>query len=435
MPSERVLVGGGISYDNTQVSATYQPYYKFTTSDNYVWNTDIVYSSTSYSLIDGTPRNKHYVNNLFTGVLPYQNSFDSSYYKYSLLPDRYQAALSNAKAYFNFGLPVVLTKYRMYNAFATNVIGNLSYDNLESDMGNQTPQDWNLAGTNDGITWTTIDSRTNQAKFPNATSRLAKNCSYSEYTIAGASAYKAYRLIVTLGGRTASSCDKSGCLYKSFQIGEMQLWGYESPDTPCELHGGYTLFPTVKYLNSSGTTLAESFNMGSRVSSFARAFSNFGFRFRRGTDDASFPNGNSGLSPLNNYNAMYYSGWGPFGWTPVGNIAGIGYVDFGVGVTLSSYNMTSGGGSAQFGNNSRIRCIQAWTLYGSNNNSTWTTIDNRSGITNNNISTISNYAIASPSSYRYYKIEIKDGAGGYTGKSGSFYDVVINSLQFIGCVS
>jgi hypothetical protein len=435
MPSERILVGGGTTYDNTQVNATYQPYYKFTTSDNYVWNTDILYSSTTYSLLDGNPRNKNYVNNLFTGILPYQNSFDLSYYKHSIFPETYQSSLSDVKAYFSFGLPVVLTKYRMYNAFATGVVGNLYDNTIENDMGNQTPQDWNLAGTNDGITWTTIDSRTNQAKFPNATSRLAKNCSYSEYTITGAAAYKNYRLIVTKGGRTATSCNKNGCVYKAFQIGEMQLWGYESPDTPCELHGGYTLFPTAKYLNSSGTVLTEAFIAGSRVSSFARAFSNFGFRFRSSNDTASFPNGFSPRNPLNNYDYMYHSGWGPFGWISVGSTASTGYLDFGVGVTLSSYNMTSGGGQAQHGNNSRIRCIQAWTLYGSNNNSTWTTIDNRSVITNNNLSTISNYSITSPSSYRYYKMEIKDGAGGYSDKGGSYYDVIINSLQFIGYVS
>jgi hypothetical protein len=431
MPSERILVGGGAAYDNTQVSSTYQPYYKFTTSDNFIWNNDILYSLTAYSLLDGNPRTKNYVNNLFTGILPYQNSFDLSYYKHSMFPATYQASLSNVKAYFSFGLPVVLTKYRMYNAFATGVVGNLYDNSIENDMGNQTPQDWNLDGTNDGITWTTIDSRTNQSKFPNATSRLAKNCSYSEYTISGAAAYKNYRLIVTKGGRTATACDKSGCVYKAFQIGEIQLWGYESPTTPCELHGGYILFPTAKYLNSSGATLTESFNINNRVSSFARAFSNFGFRFRRNTEESAFTNGNSLISPLNYYNGLYGSGWGPFGWIRVGNIADTGYLDFGVAVTLSSYKMTSGGGVG----GGRTRCIQAWTLYGSNNNSTWTTIDNRSGITNNNTTDIFNYTITSPASYRYYKMEIKDGAGGYSDKGGSYYDVIINSLQFVGYVS
>lgn len=436
MPTERILVGGGTAYDNTQISATYQPYYKFTTSDNYLWNTELI-NYTSYgitsTLIDGTNKGKNYVNNLFTGILPYQSLFDS-YYKNSMKGGS-TGIVSSSKAYFSFGLPVVLTKYRMYNAFGAGVVGNLFNDTIENDMGNQTPQDWNLAGTNDGVTWTTIDSRSSQAKFPNATDKLAKNCSYSEYAIATPSAYKSYRLIVTKGGRTSTNSDKSGIYYNAFQIGEIQLLGYESPTTPCELHGGYTLFPTAKYLNSSGTVLTETAGTTHR-SSFARAFSNFGFRYSAsyGSNFPIFPATNSGLSPFYKYFYALYSSWGQFGWTSVGNIAGTGYLDFGVSVTLSSYNMTSGafGQSNQYPRN---YCLTAWTLYGSNDNSTWTTLDNRSDITNNNVYTIFNYAISSPEPFRYYKMELKGGAKTEFDKSGSYYDTSVNSLQFIGCVS
>lgn len=422
MPTERILVGGGTDYDNTQVSAAYQPYYKFTTSDNFIWNEDGnrwnvgyngPYNNTQY--IDGTLKGINYVNNLFNGVVPYQNIFDS-YYKNSInlfgpinSGNNQSLSVSSSKAYFSFGLPVVLTKYRMYNAFGEGVFGNSYGAVIGSDMGNQTPQDWNLAGTNDGVTWTTIDSRTNQAKFPNATSRLAKDCSYSEYAIASASAYKTYRLIVTKGGRSATECNKSGCKYDAFQIGEIQLLGYESPTTPCELHGGYTLFPTAKYLNGSGGLLTEPAGTDAK-SSFARAFSNRGF-----------------ARPLSSYYSVYSfyviyltSFWGSFS-VAQNTIADTGYLDFGVAVTLSSYNMTSGS-------------IKAWTLYGSNNNSTWSIIDDRSNVTGNNSSTIYNYTISSPGSYRYYKMEIKGGQI-FSNKSGTYYTVQINALQFIGSVS
>jgi len=435
MPSERVLVGGGTTYDNTQVSATYQPYYKFTTSDNFINNTDNLnyagYGSTS-TLIDGTNKGINYVNNLFTGILPYQSIYDS-YYKNGMTGGS-SGNVSSSKAYFGFGLPVVLTKYRMYNAFGTGVVGNLFGSTIENDMGNQTPQDWNLAGTNDGATWTTIDTRTAQTKFPNATSKLAKNCSYSEYTISGGNAYKSYRLIVTKGGRTATSSNKSGSFYNAFQIGEIQLLGYESPTTPCELHGGYTLFPTAKCLNGSGTVLTETSGTTHR-SSFARAFSNFGFRYNYAVSDWSlFPNAQYSGSSLNKYYNSSQSGWGPFGWTRVGTTAATGYIDFGVSVTLSSYNMTSGA-YAHPTVSPRSYCLTAWTLYGSNDNSTWTTLDNRSGITSNNYSNIFNYTIASPTSFRYYKMEIKAGASTTSDKSGTFYDTEVNSLQFIGYVS
>jgi hypothetical protein len=328
----------------------------------------------------------------------------------------------------------------MYNAFASGIAGYWpGGGGIENDMGNQTPQDWNLAGTNDGFTWTTIDSRTAQAKFPNATSRLAKNCSYSEYAISGGNAYKSYRLIVTKGGRTSTSCDKGGCYYNAFQIGEIQLLGYESPTTPCELHGGYTLFPTAKCITSSGSTLTESAGMYSYRSGFSKVFSNLGFRYPV-TGGAAFPKTNSYnelYNPIGLYNNNFSSsGWGPFGEIPTANIADTGYIDFGAAVILTSYNMTSGSTKNGIYPSGRSYCLTAWTLSGSNDISTWTTLDNRSGITNNNYSNIYNYTISSPASYRYYRIQIKAGSTTFSGKSGVYaYDAVLNSLQFIGYVS
>ena len=73
----------------------------------------------------------------------------------------------------------------------------------------------------------------------------------------------------------------------------------------------------------------------------------------------------------------------------------------------------------------------AWTLYGSSNNSAWTSIDNRTEIVNNSISS---YAIASPASYRYYKMELKNGST-FIGKGGSGYTIQVNGLQFMGIIT
>jgi hypothetical protein len=137
---------------------------------------------------------------------------------------------------------------------------------------------------------------------------------------------------------------------------------------------------------------------------------------------------------LNKYYYASQSAWGPFGWTRTGNTASTGYLDFGVAVTLSSYNMTSGINS-QPSYQPRNNCLTAWTLYGSNDNSTWTTLDNRSGITSNNAANTYKYTIGSPVSYRYYKMDIKGGATTTSDKSGSYYDAAVNSLQFVGYVS
>ena len=74
----------------------------------------------------------------------------------------------------------------------------------------------------------------------------------------------------------------------------------------------------------------------------------------------------------------------------------------------------------------------AWTLYGSSNNSTWASIDNRTGISNNN--SLVNYAVASPASYRYYKMELKNGQT-YSGKGGSGYTIQVYGLQFMGIIT
>jgi len=414
------LVGGGTTYDNTQVNVQYRPYYKFTTSDNFVWNSDLV-SGEAYSIIDGTAKQQYYVNDLFTGVLPYQNPWDSHY------KNNFDRTVSNKKAYFSFGLPVVITKYRMYNAFGENVYGNTNNNNntISTNMADETPQDWTLSGSNDQINWTTIDTRTSQTRFPYATDRLAKNCSYSEYTVTGASAYKIYRLVVTKGGRSSRNTKSGVVLYENvFQIGEIQLWGYESPETPCELHGGYTLFPSLKYLNSSGTILTETAGTAYKTG-FPKAFSDFGMRFKflysSFSSNISIPtNGTNGNGPFEKYVYIFQSSWGPF-TVGTGVIANTGYLDFGVAVTISSYNMRANTGTSG-----------AWTLYGSSDNSTWTSIDNRTGITNND--SILNYAIASPASYRYYKMELKNGAT-FSGKSGTGYTIQVNGLQFMGTIT
>lgn len=421
MPTERALVGGGTTYDNTQVSSQYRPYYKFSTSDNNIWNTDLI-SASVYSIIDGTAKSGNYINDLFTGVLPYQNPWDSHYKNVT------GVAVETKKAYLNFGLPVVITKYRMYNAFGENVYGitNSLNGTVSTNMADETPQDWTLSGSNDQINWTTIDTRTSQTRFPYATDRLAKNCSYSEYTVTGASAYKIFRLIITKGGRSSVNT-KSGVVYliNGFQIGEIQLWGYESPETSCELHGGNNLFPSAKYLNSSGTILTETAGTAFKTG-FPKAFSDFGIRSRKIAapyDGTIIPtNATNAASPFKYYfdGKIFESSWGPF-TVGVGVIADTGYLDFGVAVTLTSYNMINANVNSG-----------AWTLYGSNNNSTWTSIDNRTGISNNN--SLANYAIASPASYRYYKMELKNGAT-FSGKGGSGYTIQIYGLQFIGIVT
>ncbi|SDD05234.1 DUF4998 domain-containing protein [Niabella drilacis] len=71
------------------------------------------------------------------------------------------------------------------------------------------PKNWNLAGSNDGITWTTLDTRVNQS-FPNRTQTI-------KFVTDNSSAYTYYRLNIT-----ANNNDNTGL----FQCTEWRLLQY-----------------------------------------------------------------------------------------------------------------------------------------------------------------------------------------------------------------
>ena len=55
--------------------------------------------------------------------------------------------------------------------------------------GRELPKNWTLLGSNDGESWTTLDTRTNQADTANSDTRT--------YAIANTTAYMYYRLNIT----------------------------------------------------------------------------------------------------------------------------------------------------------------------------------------------------------------------------------------------
>ena len=65
------------------------------------------------------------------------------------------------------------------------------------------------------------------------------------------------------------------------------------------------------------------------------------------------------------------------------------------------------------------RCPTAWTLEGSNNGSSWTTLDTKSGISSTSTwtrySTGVKFIISAPASYSYYRLTITANSGTYTG--------------------
>jgi len=439
MPSERILIGGGTGYDKTNVDAKYQPYYNFRTYDIY----EIVGYGGGINAVSSSTNGRVYISNqytivtnrLFTGVLPYADPYDKNYYCQTLsLPPvipGYLPGLSNAnEIFFTFGLPITLTKYRIWNGFANGTSGQTS-----SNMGLDTPRSWVLYGSNDYINWTAIDSRSNQSPLSYATSKLCKNSPYSEYSIASPSAYKTYKLSVTTGASNSAlaiDCNKSGCTYfYGWQIGELQLLGYESPTSSCSLHGYDTLLPGT---NGSMSKLFGLKNACKEVGINEGSVSDSSYRYLstlwayRG--DWTYENiYYSILGQTRTFRANYYSG-------NSNAVIISASIDMGQALTITSYNML-GGYVADGWSVKTDGSPKNWTLYGSNNNSTWTTIDSR---TNASLTytAYSNYSIGSPSSYRYYKLEVKGGGGSRTSncdKGGCWYNIALNDLQLVGIIS
>jgi hypothetical protein len=409
----RALVGGGVTYSPTFINSDYNTYFN--------------------QVVD---RYNTYITN---GKLPYNTFFSNDYAFYTGYTSGEVRASSSYN--FNFVIPTVLTKYRLWNAFSANIINNFRnggrwtsqygyYSYL--DTGNQTPQGWKIQGSNDDYTWTDVDVRTSQARLPYATSNDASTSTYSEFTISSPQAYKAYKFLITSPGRDSYQCGKGGCSY-DWQLGEIQLWGYESPTTPCALHGYGSSLPFVKYLNSDNSLrnipLVMDYINPAPKDSWKDGCCGYGYCYTvRGFPAAFYKSGTLGHDPntfkYNNVQRTWDFGWeaepshdyGNSRKTPVGSIADTGYLSFDFPIFLTSYKFRASG-------------INKWTIYGSNNFSSWTTLDDRSNAT----ATMSNsFSISNPQSFKYYKIEIKGSSSTYSNKSGTYYYGVLNDIQFTG---
>ena len=361
----RALVGGGVTYDPTFINSDYRQYF--------------------------TSVNNNLNNRILNGYLPLQNTLSSSY--------SYTDSSNALPTFiFDFRIPTVITKYRMWNGFMANIGVYQKY----SDLGNQTPQAWSLQGSNDEISWTTVDTRTSQDMLPYASTNDPATSSYSEFSISSPAAYKSYRLVLSARGRTGFNCYKNGCSYDT-QLGEVQLWGYESPSTSCALHGYNTLLPTAKYYTSAGVVtntdpFSSAFNMGT-VLSISNTIAAW-------------------TTAKNNAEAFFVSA----GATKDGHIG------FDYPMTLTSYKLWGGAGSSAYGN-VNTNTTYSFRIYGANTFGTWTLLDTRTLAT---IGSAPTFTIASPALYSYYKISIFGSSQTVSQKSGGGFVGLIKDIQLQG---
>jgi hypothetical protein len=370
----RALVGGGVNYNPTFINSSYRSCFNFDCSVN-----STKFKTAYYASNPNIP-----VSKLFSNKLPYQNAASSDYYFVYL---GHSAGSTNIPIYFYFNIPTTLTSYRLWNAFASG-----------ASWSTDTPKAWVVEGSNDDINWTSVDTRTNQSALPYATSSKASNSPYSEFSISSPSSYKTYRLRITQG-RNSYGCDKGGCDYY-VQIGEIQLLGYESPSSQFAFHGYNTLLPTARYYDSNKNEVSNSFedNYPRKETYIKGAFSLYGTLLTRPSN-----------SSFNLWNIPS---------TRVGSTAKTGYFGFDYPVTINSYKMWTSG-------------VRSWILYGSNDFSSWTTLDTRTSVSTGG----SSFSVASPSGYKYYKMSITDSSSRISDKSGTNYSGTVNDIQLFGTIT
>ena len=367
------MVGGGATYNPTFINTDYRAYF------------GNIVNQYNYTLVNGS--------------LPYDDINKNNY------------LFNSYGTYdYNFIIPTVITRYRLWNGFKSGVAFKTNaYSTKYSDIGNQTPQGWKLQGSKDGITFTDIDVRNSQARLPYATSSDPNTSAYSEFLISSPDSYKIYKFIVTSGGRDGYNCGKNGCSY-DWQLGELQLIGYENVSSSVGLHGYYSSLPTAKYITSSGSVSNSSFNT---------AFYNSGYL---GHDSRNYFHGLY-------YNTDYLRTWDfgyHTGWLSIGQYD-TKYLSFDYPIVLKGYNIRSGFPTR--GRNDNYKLI-SWDIYASNDLTNWNLLDSQSNQTSYTVSTIFN--VSNTNSYKYFKFVFKDSSPHACGKGGCSWGCVINDILLRG---
>jgi fibronectin type 3 domain-containing protein/regulation of enolase protein 1 (concanavalin A-like superfamily) len=232
---------------------------------------------------------------------------------------------------YSSGSPQVVTQYQIDSA---------------SDVPQRDPAAWQFLGSNDGTTWTTLDTQSGQV--------FANRQQANSYPISNVQPYQYYRLNVT--------ANAGGTGY-GLQLAELAL-----------------LAP------AGGTATADSQNNGNGEGA-AQAFDG-------------------------NVNTKWYT-------TDSGSSAWLQY-QYAGGATkvVTGYQITSANDVPQ-------RDPDNWQFLGSNDGTTWTTLDTQSGQTFASRFQTNNYPISNTQAYQYYRLNVTANAGG-TG-----YGVQLSELTLI----
>ena len=301
------------------------------------------------------------------------------------------------------------------------------------------PSAWTFQGSNDGSTWTTLDTQTGQIIYLDA----AK----ATYSFSNSTAYRYYRIYITAavsggwanitemeiigsaGDTTAPSVPAglSGTAVSSSQIN--LAWTVSTDNvgvTGYNVYRGGTKIGTSATNSYSDTGLTASTQYSYTVAAYDAAGNNSaqsssagattlsnggstggGDLTGSGTASASDSYSSGGNPPWYAFdNNTTTNGWGNNGVMPSWLEYDLGSAQVATSYTLLRSSLQSGGWSKNGYSPS------AWTFQGSNDGSTWTTLDTQTGQIIYLDAAKATYSFSNSTAYRYYRIYITAAVSG-----------------------
>ncbi|RYX84912.1 discoidin domain-containing protein [bacterium] len=217
--------------------------------------------------------------------------------------------------------PYIVTKYALTSA---------------NDFAERDPKNWTLQGSNNGTTWTTINTQSNQT----FTARFQRK----EYTFTNTTAYTYYRLNMTASSGT------------TLQAAELEIYG---------------TLPVVDITNLAGIVTGQ----------YDYTQSGSGEGVEKVVDN----------SAATKYLTFHDQAW--IQWQ-AGNSS-----------VVTKYSITSA-------NDAETRDPKNWTLQGSNNGTTWTTIDTRMNEDFPSRLQRREFTIPNTTAYTYYRLNMTNNSDG-----------------------
>lgn len=227
-----------------------------------------------------------------------------------------------------------------------------------NDAAERDPYTWTFQGSNNGSTWTTLDTRSGE-DFPNRFQTRS-------FSFSNSSSFTYYRLNMT---------NNSGSI---LQLSELAIYGVPGSNTN-------TATPTTPQQNTATptptqpATLTDITNLGGTVS--AQYYDS--------------PTNEEIDKLIDNTTSTKYLTFHASGWVQY---------QIGTGYVVTRYDISSANDAAE-------RDPYTWTFQGSNNGSTWATLDSRSGEDFPNRFQTRSFSFSNVSSYTYYRLNMTNNSG------------------------